>query len=75
MKSFFAEFYNFPKFSKNFETILVNMRCQFCLGAELIQQDGTILPDDLPIKLQENRAGRVAINYNCYCIARLKLTI
>ena len=51
MKSFFAEF------SKNFETILVNVRCQFCLAAELIQQDGTILPDDQLIKLQESRAG------------------
>ena len=57
MKSIFPEFYNFPKFSKNFETILVNVRCQFCLAAEFIGQDGIILPDDQPIKLQERRAG------------------
>ena len=38
----FPEFYNFPKFSENFETILVNVRCQFCLAAEFIGQDSAI---------------------------------
>ena len=47
----------FPKFSENFETILVNVRCQFCLAAEFIGQDGAILPNDQSIKLQESRAG------------------
>ena len=50
----FPEFYNFPKFP---ETILLNMRYQFCLAAESIGQDGAILPDDQPIKLRESRAG------------------
>ena len=54
----FPEFYNFPKLSENFETILVNVRFQFCLAAESIGQDGAILPDDQPIKL---RVGWVAI--------------
>ena len=40
MKSFSPEFYNFPKFSENFETVLVNVHCQFCLTAELIQHKG-----------------------------------
>ena len=53
----FPEFYNFPKFSKNLETILVNVRFQICLAAESIGQDGAILPDNQPIKLQESRAG------------------
>ena len=30
----FPEFYNFPKFSENFETILVDVRFQFCLSAD-----------------------------------------
>ena len=34
------KFYNFPKFSETFETILVNVRCLFCLAAEFIKQDG-----------------------------------
>ena len=51
----FPEFYKFTKFSENFETILVNVRCQICLAAEFIGQDGAILPDDQPIKLQESR--------------------
>ena len=51
------EFYNFPKFSKTFETIFVDVRFQFCLAAESIGQDGAILPDDQPIKLLENRVG------------------
>ena len=29
MKSFFPEFYNFPKYSEDLETILANVRCQF----------------------------------------------
>ena len=53
----FSRFYNFPKFSENFETILVNVLFQFCLAAESIGQDGAILPDDQPIKLRESRAG------------------
>ena len=53
----FSEFYNFPKFSENFETILVDVRFQFYLAAESIGQDGAILPDDQPIKLRESRAG------------------
>ena len=44
----FPEFYNFPKFSENFETILVDVRFQFCLAAESIGQDGAHLPDDQP---------------------------
>ena len=52
----FPEFYNFPKFSENFETILVNVRYLFCLAAEFIGQDGAILPDDQPIKFQESKA-------------------
>ena len=50
-KKHLPEFYDFPKFSENFETILVNMRFQFCLAAESIGQDGAILPDNQPIKL------------------------
>ena len=42
----FHEFYNFPKFSVNLETILVNVRFQFCLAAESIGQDGAILSND-----------------------------
>ena len=53
----FPKFYNFSKFSKNFETILVDMLFQFCLATQSIRQDGTVLPDDQPIKLQESRAG------------------
>ena len=44
----FPKFDNLPKFSKNFETILLNVRFQFCLAAESIGQDGAILPDDRP---------------------------
>ena len=55
------EFYNFPKFSENFETILVEVRFQFCLAAEYIGQDGAMLPDDQPIKLRESRAGWAAM--------------
>ena len=47
----FPEIYSFPKFSENFEEMLVNVRCQFCLAAQFIGQDGAILPDDQPIKL------------------------
>ena len=53
------EFYRkrFPEL----ETILVDVRFQFCLAAESIGQDGAgagaILPDDQPIKLRESRAG------------------
>ena len=54
------EFYSFPKFSKNLETILVNVRFQFCVAAESIGQDDAILPDDQPIKLRESRAGWLA---------------
>ena len=43
------EFYNFPKFSENFETIFVNILFQFCLSAEFIRRDGAILADDQPI--------------------------
>ena len=39
------------------KTILVNVYFQFCLAAESIKQDGAILPDDQPIKLQESRTG------------------
>ena len=53
----FPEFYNFPKFSENFETILVNVRFQFCLAVESIGQDGTILPNDQPTNLRESKAG------------------
>ena len=53
----FPEFYNFLKFSENLETILVDVRFQFCLAAESIWQDGAILPDDQPIKLRESREG------------------
>ena len=53
----FPEFHNFPKFSENFDTILVNVRCQFYLAAESIGQDSAILHDDQPIKLRESRAG------------------
>ena len=35
----FPEFDNFPRFSANFETILVNARFQFCLAAESIGKD------------------------------------
>ena len=52
-QKYFSEFYNFPKFSENFETILVNVRFQLWLAAESIGQDGAILPDDQPIKLRE----------------------
>ena len=51
----FSEFYKFPKFSEKLESILVNVRFQFCLAAESIGQDGAILPDDQPIKLRESR--------------------
>ena len=53
----FPEFHNFPKFSENFETILINVHFQFCLAVESVGQDGTILPDDQQIKLRESRAG------------------
>ena len=53
----FPDFCSFLKFSENFETILVNIHFQFCLAAESIGQDGAILPDHQPIKLQESRAG------------------
>ena len=39
----FSEFYNFPKFSENFETILVDVRFQFCSAAESIGQDGAMI--------------------------------
>ena len=56
------EFYNFPKFSENFETtILINVRFQFCLAAESVGQDGTILPDDQPIKLLDSRAAWIVM--------------
>ena len=58
-KKHFQEFYNFPKFSENFETILVDVRFQFCLAAEFIGQDGAILPDDQPIKLRK-RYGKMS---------------
>ena len=38
----FPVFYNLPKFSENFETILVKVRFQFCLAAESIGKDGAI---------------------------------
>ena len=53
----FPEIYNFPKFFENLETILADVRFQFCLAAESIGQDGAILPDDQPIKLRESRTG------------------
>ena len=40
----FPEFYNFLKFSDNFETILVIVRFQFRFATESIGQNGTILP-------------------------------
>ena len=39
----FPKFYDFPKFSENSGTILVDVRFQFCLAAESIGQDGAIL--------------------------------
>ena len=48
---------HFLKFSENFDTILVNVRCQFYLAAESIGQDSAILHADQPIKLRESRAG------------------
>ena len=40
----------------------MNVPFQFCLAAEsAIGQDGTILPDDQPIKLRKSRAGVVGI--------------
>ena len=53
----FPECHNFPKFSDNFETILINVHFQFCLAAESIGPDGAMLSDDPPIKLRERRAG------------------
>ena len=41
------------KFSENFDTIPLNVRFQFCLAAESIRQDGAILTDDQPIKLEK----------------------
>ena len=52
----FPEFYNFSKFSDNFEKILVDVRFQFCSATESVRQDDAILSDDQPIKLQESRA-------------------
>ena len=49
----FPEFHDFPKFSGNFETILINVHFQFCLG---VDPSGR-MPDDQPIKLRESRAG------------------
>ena len=57
LQKHFLEFHNFLKFSENFETILINVHFQFCLAAESIGQDGAILPNDQPIKLQESRVG------------------
>ena len=53
----FPEFHNFPKFSENFETILIKVHFQFCSAVESIGQDGAILPDYQPVKLRESRAG------------------
>ena len=53
----FLESDNLPKFSEIFETILLNVRFQFCLAAESIGQDGAIRPDDQPFKLRESREG------------------
>ena len=53
----FPEIHNFAKFSENLETILVDVRFQFCLADESIGQDGAILPDHQPIQLRESRAG------------------
>ena len=39
-QKYFPEFYNFLKFSENFETTLVNVPFQFCLATESIGQDG-----------------------------------
>ena len=39
----FPEFYNFPKFSENLETTLVDVRFQFCLAPESIGQDGPMV--------------------------------
>ena len=44
---------NFPRTLR----ILVNVSFQFCLAAEFIGQDGAILPEDQPVKLQESREG------------------
>ena len=57
----FPKFYNFPEFSQNFESNLVKVCFQFCLAAESIGQDGTILPDNQTIKLRESRGGWVAM--------------
>ena len=50
----FPEFYIFPKFSENFEAILVKVLFQFCLTIESSGQDGV---NDQPIKLRESKAG------------------
>ena len=49
----FPKFCNFPKFSEKLETILLDLRFQFCIAVETIGQDGAILPVDQPIKLRE----------------------
>ena len=56
-KNIFLCFYRSPDSSENFETILVNIRFQFCSTAESIGQDGAILPDDQPVRLRESLAG------------------
>ena len=60
----FYIFYSLPKFSKNFETISVNIHFQLCLAAESIGQDSAILPDDQPIKLRETSHIIIA-KYQC----------
>ena len=40
----FPEFYGFPKFSEDFETILFDVHFLFCLAAESVEQDGMALP-------------------------------
>ena len=44
------------------------MRFQFWLAAESMGQDGAILPDDQPIKFQENRAGHNNVGYYIPCL-------
>ena len=44
------------KFSKSLNTILMNLGFRFCLAAESCGQDGAILSDNQPIRLQESMA-------------------
>ena len=58
----FPEFYNFRKLSENFETILVDVRFQFCLAAESSGR----MPLSCPMISQSNceKAGQDEYAYN-----------